>query len=124
MRVAAAMQQVLPLADHAHALIVEDEDLDRQPVLHRRRHLLHRHLHAGFAGDVDDQRIGMRHLHADRGRQPIAHRAEATGGHPAVRLLELEVLRRPHLVLADFRGDVDVAILGRLHRAAAPHVAA
>ena len=114
MRIAPAMQQLLPLAHHAHIFVVEDEDLDRQVVLHGGRHFLHRHLHAGLAGDVDDQRIGMGHLHAHRRRQAIAHGAEAAGGHPAIGLLELEALRRPHLVLADFGGDVDVAALGQL----------
>ena len=56
----------------------------------------------------------MRELHADRGRQAIAHGAEAAGRHPAVRLLEAEELRRPHLVLADLGGDVGVAVLGQL----------
>jgi hypothetical protein len=58
--------------------------------------------------------FGMRGLHADRGRQAIAHRAEAAGRHPAVRLLEVVELGRPHLVLADFGGDVDVAVLREL----------
>ena len=55
----------------------------------------------------------MRHLHADRRRQAIAHGAEPARGHPAVRLLEFEELRRPHLVLADFGGDVDVLAAGQ-----------
>ena len=58
--------------------------------------------------------FGMRELHADRGRQAVAHGAEAARGHPAVRLLEVVELRRPHLVLADFGGDVGVAVLGQL----------
>ena len=58
--------------------------------------------------------FGMRELHADRGRQAVAHGAEPAGGHPAVRLLELVELRRPHLVLADLGGDVGVAVLGQL----------
>src|SRR6266478_9365433 len=51
----------------------------------------------------------MRDLDADRRWQTIAHGAEAARGHPAVRLLEAEELRRPHLMLADFGCDVDVA---------------
>src|SRR5262249_61797488 len=43
-----------------------------------------------------------------------AHGAEPTRGHPAVGLLEMEELRRPHLVLADFGRDIDVAALGEL----------
>ncbi len=113
LRIAPAMQQLLPLPHHPHVLVVEDEDLDRQPVLHGGRHLLHGHQHRGFAGNVDDERIRVGHLHPDRSRQPVAHGAEAARGHPAVRLLKAEELRRPHLVLAHFGGDVDVAIAGR-----------
>jgi len=76
--------------------------------LYSGRHLLHRHLHRSVAGDVDHQAAGMRDLNADRRRQAIAHGAETARGHPAVRLLEAEELRRPHLVLADFGGDVNV----------------
>ena len=108
------MQQLLPLPHHAHVLVVEDEHLDRQAELHGRRHLLDVHQDRGVAGDVDDERLGMRHLHADGGRQAVAHGAEPARGHPAVGLLEAEELRRPHLVLADLGGDVDVAILGQL----------
>ena len=111
--VALAVQQLLPLAHHPHPLVVEDEDLDRQVVLHRRRHLLHGHLHRGLAGDVDDQAVRMRDLHAHRRRQAIAHGAQAAGGHPAVRLVEVEELRRPHLVLAHLGGDVDVPVPGQ-----------
>ena len=114
MAVALAVQQLLPLADHAHPLVVEDEDLDRQVVLNGRRHLLHGHLDAGVAGDVDDQAVGVGHLHADGGRQAVAHGAQAAGGHPAVGLVEVVELGRPHLVLADLGGDVGVAVLGQL----------
>ena len=62
----------------------------------------------------------MRDLHAERGRQAVAHRAEPAGRHPAVGLLEVIMLRRPHLMLADLGGDVGIHILGRrvepLHR--------
>ena len=58
----------------------------------------------------------MRHLNAERRRQAIAHGAEAARGHPAVRLLEAEELRRPHLVLTDFGGDVDVTPARRLEQ--------
>ena len=68
--------------------------------------------------------IRMRDLHAERRRQAVAHRAEAARGHPAVRLLETEELRRPHLVLADLGGDVGVAILGQLVEPLDAHIAA
>jgi hypothetical protein len=59
----------------------------------------------------------MGDLHADGRGQAIAHGAQAARGHPAVRLLEAVELRGPHLVLADFGGDVGVATLGQLVQA-------
>src|SRR3546814_14899585 len=56
----------------------------------------------------------MRALHPHGRRHAVYHGAEAAGGHPVVRLLELEVLRRPHLVLADLRRAEGAAILGVL----------
>src|ERR1700686_484794 len=47
---------------------------------------------------------------------PVAHGAEAARGPPACRLLAVIELRRPHLVLADFGGDVGVAVLGQLEQ--------
>src|SRR3546814_4051991 len=44
----------------------------------------------------------------------VAHGAEAAGGHPVVRLLELEILRRPHLVLPDLGRDEGRAVAGQL----------
>ena len=115
--VAAAIEQFLPLAHHAHILVVEDEDLDRQPVLAGGRHLLDVHQDRRLAGDVDDQGVGMGDLHPDRRRQAVAHGAQPARGHEALRLLQLVKLGGPHLVLPDFRGDVDVALLGVLVKA-------
>ena len=53
---------------------------------------------------------GFAELHAHRRRQAEAHRAEAAGVDPAPRLVELVVLRRPHLVLADVGRDERVAL--------------
>ncbi len=78
------------------------------------RELLDVHQDRGLAGDVDHQALRVGHLHTHGGRQAVAHGAQAAGGHPAVRLLELEELRGPHLVLADLGGDVGIAVLGQL----------
>jgi len=49
---------------------------------------------------------------------PITHGAKATRCHPLVGLFKAEVLRRPHLVLAYFGGDVAIfAVLGQLFEA-------
>ena len=55
----------------------------------------------------------MGHLHAHRRRQAIAHGAQPARGHPVIGLLEVEALRRPHLVLADFGGDEDLLAAGQ-----------
>ena len=57
---------------------------------------------------------GLPQLRADGGGQAIAHRAEPARGQPLVRREEVEVLRRPHLVLADLGGDDRIAVLGQL----------
>jgi len=112
-RIAPAVQQFLPLTHHAHIFIVQDEDFHRQQILDRRRHFLNVHEDRRFASDVHDERVRMRELRADRRRQAVTHGAETTGGHPAIGLLEVIMLRGPHLMLADFRGDIDVAMLGQ-----------
>ena len=58
----------------------------------------------------------MRDLRADRSRETIAHRAEPAAGEPAVGAVEMEMLRRPHLVLADFSGDDRIAAAGRVEQ--------
>src|SRR3546814_11567095 len=58
-----------------------------------------------LACNVDDKRIGVADLRADRGRQAIAHGAEAAGGQPFVGAFKAEMLRRPHLMLADLRSE-------------------
>ena len=102
--------------DHTHILVVQNEDLDRQIVLDGAGHFLNAHLDRGVTGNVDDQRIRMSDLNADGGREAVTHRAKATGGHPAVRLFEAEELCRPHLVLADFGGDVGIVPPGRFRQ--------
>src|SRR3984885_3555530 len=71
LRIAPPVEKLLPLAHHAHVLIVENEDFDWQAVLHCGRHLLHVHEDRGFTGDVDNKRLRMRELSADRSRQPV-----------------------------------------------------
>src|SRR3546814_10391545 len=56
----------------------------------------------------------MRALHAQRRGHAVAHGAEAAGGHPVVWMLELEILRRPHLVLPDLGRDEGRAGAGQL----------
>src|SRR3954470_16391948 len=52
-RVAVVPEQLLPLAHHAQVAVVDDHDLDRDPVLDAGRELLGVHLHRPVAGDAD-----------------------------------------------------------------------
>src|SRR3979409_2626931 len=63
--------RAVPRAHHPHIRVVEDEDFDRQPMLHGGRHLLHGHQHRGLARDIDDERFRLGHLAAARGRPTI-----------------------------------------------------
>src|SRR3954469_6021803 len=107
--IAVAVEELLPLAHHAHVFVIQVDDLDRQPVLLAGGELLYAHLDRGLAGDARHGRAGIGHLHAHRRRQAEAHRAEAAGVDPAARLLELVELRGPHLMLSHIGGDEGVA---------------
>src|SRR6202035_635524 len=113
MAVAAVPEKLLPLADHAQIPVVHDEHLDRDLVLRAGGELLRGHLNGAVAGDAADHAMGTADGCAHGRRQPEAHRPEAAGVHPAPRLGEVVVLRRPHLVLADVARDNRVAS-GRL----------
>ena len=56
-------------------------------------------------------------LRADRGGQAIAHRAKPAARQPAHRPLEPEMLRRPHLMLADLGRDDRVMRLAEFEQA-------
>ena len=85
--------------------MLSSADLDRDPLDRRRDELLGRHLEAPVAVDRPHRAVGTADLGADGGRDREAHRAEAARVDPRVRLVELPVLRRPHLVLADAGGE-------------------
>jgi phosphoenolpyruvate carboxykinase (GTP) len=95
----------LPLPHHAVALVVEQERLHGQVVIRNRFHFPDVHAQASVAIDVDHQSVGPRKLRADRGRQPEAHRAHRAGRQERARILVIEVLRGPHLMLADAGAD-------------------
>src|SRR5450759_431318 len=102
---AAVVEEVLPLPHHAETLVVEDDDLERQTGLDRRRERLHGLLKAAIAVQVDDEPVGPPALRAERGRQAEAHRPEAARRDERAGLVALPELRGPHLMLADVRRD-------------------
>ena len=76
--------------------------------------LLDVHLEAAVAIDIDHEAIGELALHAHRGGQAEAHRAEAAAREERARAVELVELGGPHLVLADADGDHRIAIVREL----------
>ncbi len=113
---AALEEQLLPLSHHAERLVVDQQDLDRQPVALERRELLDvDHDRAVAAhGDRGAPRVGE--VRADRGRQAVAHRAEAAARQVALGPPDQAVLRDPHLVLADVAGEGRFAVARRADR--------
>ena len=55
----------------------------------------------------------MRHLDADGCWETIAHGAQTTRRHPAVRIFEPQILRGPHLVLTHFGRNIAVHAFGQ-----------
>ena len=110
MRIAPVVEELLPLAHHAHVAVVQVHDLDRQVILLAGREFLDAHLDRGLAGDAAHRLLRERELHAHGRGQAKAHGAEPAGVDPATRLVEAVELRGPHLVLAHVRGDIGLAL--------------
>ena len=109
-RVAPAIEQLLPLADHAHVAVVYQADLDRQFMLHGGRQFGQRHVEAVIAVDVDDGGVRLGDLSADGGRQAKAHRTQPAGGDELAGPGEFVELGGPHLVLPHAGGDDGVVV--------------
>src|SRR5947209_808957 len=104
--VALVVEQRLPLPDHAEAAVVDDRDLDRDALDGAGGQLLVGHLEAAVAVDRPHGGVRAAHLGAHRGRHGEAHRARTARVDPGARVLVVDELGRPHLVLAD-AGHVD-----------------
>src|SRR5215203_4449839 len=105
LRVAAVVEELLPLADHPEVAVVQDGYLYVQPELPYRGELLNVHLDTAVAGYDPDGIIRIRKRHAHRRWQREAHRAEASARDVAVGLGKLEEPGSPHLVLPDVRDE-------------------
>ena len=101
----ATEEAIFPLHHHPEVLIVQNHHLCGDLFGVASRQFLNVHEETAVAVDVDDEVIGVRDFGPHRGGQAEAHRAEAAAGHPLARLVEREVLRRPHLVLTDAGAD-------------------
>src|SRR4051812_9648386 len=98
------VEEVLPLPDHAQVAVVDDGDLDRRALDGAGGQLLVGHLEAAIAVDRPHGLVRDAELRAHRGGHRVAHGAEAAGVDPGARVLVLDELRGPHLVLADAGG--------------------
>ena len=90
-------------------MVVQDRHDDGQVVLYCGGQLLHVHLEAAVAGDVDNGAVRAGDLGANGGGKAVAHGAEAARGDEVAGLHEVVKLRGPHLVLAHLSGDDGVA---------------
>ena len=108
--VAALVEEVLPLLDHALEVVVEDGDFHGDVVLGDGGQFAHGHEEAGVAVDVDDDFAGAAELCADGGGQAVAHGAQAAAGDHLAGTAPAVELGGPHLVLADAGGDDRFAV--------------
>ena len=93
------------MAHHTEKAVVDDRDIDGEPLLHDRRKLGCGHLEAAIAGDHPDVLLRAGGLRADGRGQREPHGAETARGDERAWRLMLEVLRLPHLVLAYICND-------------------
>src|SRR5471030_2662543 len=98
-------EQPLPLAYHAVAQIVQQQDLHGNAVGGCRFQIADIHPDTAITIDIDHQGAGTRQLGADSGGQAEAHGAHAARCQQAARMLECVILGRPHLVLTHARRD-------------------
>ena len=104
------VEKLLPLMHHAQHVIVHD-DLDDRNIRPRcGRQLIQIHAEAAVPGDIDHRLVRHRALDAEGRPQSVSHRAESAGGEELMRLLVMEVLRRPHLILSDLRDNACVVL--------------
>jgi len=101
----AAEVHVLELAHHAQAVVVEHDDLDRQPVLHDGVQVLDVDLDAAVPGDGDDRAVRRGLGGAHGRRQGEAHGPHAARDQHALPFFQPEGLGGPHLVLPHIQGD-------------------
>ena len=100
------------MAHHAEEVVVEQDDLHVQPLLHDGAEFLDRHLQSAVADEEADGAIRCAELGADGGRQAEAHRAQSAGGDDAARLGVLEVAYAYHLVLSHVGHEHRVMVRG------------
>ena len=105
-----SIEQLLPLVHHPQDRVVEHHLNDADIVPACGRQLIHVHPETAVPGNVHDNLVRQRRLHADGCSQAVAHRAEAAGSKQLPGLLIAIILCRPHLVLSHFRDDLCISL--------------
>ena len=108
-RIAAFVEELLPLPHHAEVAVVDDRDVDLDPFLRRRGELRLRHLEAAITDNRPHLRVGTGDLRPDRRGHRKPHRTEAAGRDQRTRRFVMVVLCLPHLVLTDVSDHDSVA---------------
>ena len=107
----------MQLANHAQAAIVENDSDDGYIVASDSKELGAGHLKAAIAAQANGAALRASQLRTHGCRQAEAHGAQAAAGNKLTSELYLQVLSRPHLVLAHVRSnDVILALDDRVQR--------
>ena len=114
------VEEALPLPDHAEDGVVHNHDLYVDIVVRHRCELLTVHHDAAVARDKDDLTLGTGEFRTDRCRQTVTHRAESARGEETARLVAVEELCRPHLMLPHIRHTNRIRIDEFAHAADEP----
>ena len=109
------VEAVLPLHHHAQVLVVQQQHLDRQLLAVKQQASSWMFMRKLPSPSMSMTGLaGMGGLCPHGRGQAEAHRPQTAAGEPAARRVEMEILGRPHLMLADARGDDGIVELAAL----------
>src|SRR5690606_3278880 len=109
-RITLVMEQLLPLAYHTQETVVQNHNFHFGTELHNRTQLLNTHLYTAIAYNRNNITMRSTIPCANRCRQSKAHRAQSSGSHIGLRLVELRVATCHHLMLAHIRDNDSITI--------------
>lgn len=110
--ISVVVEERLPLRNHTLLLIVENDNLDIDAVLHGTRQLSQSHVEGSITVNVDDNGVRGTSLGTNSSGQTETHGTQTTGRNHTAGVLELEELGSPHLMLADTSGHDDLVLDG------------
>jgi hypothetical protein len=81
--------------DHSERVVLDDDDLDRQPILHRGGKFAHEHGEAAVADECDRLTARISHLRCDGIRQPGRHGGQIAGTREQLAAFDADISRDP-----------------------------